>query len=181
LRVSDDSTERLVDATNGKGMKVNTTNWFLSKIVFIIILAVSIIPHHVEAEQIPEKAPWLTKPTEERSDVSRSLIVMAQGLGATLAVFFLGIAIYQRKLQRHAPAKEKKLILREKLLITAKTSVVLIECNGKSLLCAIGPDPVTLLDHSTFMDDLLTEQQAEDEKILENVHILDVPVRAGSL
>lgn len=156
-------------------------NQFLSSLAIVIVLLMGTVPLTVEAEQTLEKPSWLDKSDEETSSGSRSLIVMVQGLGGTLAVFFLGLAIYQRKFQKLGPVRERQLIIKERLPLTPKTSLALVECNGKRLLCAVGPDPVTLLDQSTFMDDLLTEHQAEEEKILENVHILDVPARTGSL
>lgn len=161
--------------------KMHTVNCFLRNLAVVTVLLMGTVPQAIKAEQAPQGPSWLSKSDEDNSSGSRSLIVMAQGLGGTLAVFFLGLAIYQRKFQKLSPLRERQLIIKERLPLTPKTSLALIECNGKRLICAVGPDPVTLLDQSTFMDDLLTEQHAEDEKILENVHILDVPARVGSI
>ena len=74
---------------------------------------------------------------------SSSVITMFEGLAACLGVFFIGLHFYRKFHGNTGVATSRTLTIKERLSISPKTSLVIIEWEGKPLLLAVGPDTVS--------------------------------------
>lgn len=85
---------------------------------------------------------WRTKP---ETNVAESGSRMAQGLGLCLALLFGGAHLYKRFGGPRAGGSPRRLRVVERLPLSAKTSLLLVECDGSPVLCSVGPDRVTVV------------------------------------
>ena len=67
---------------------------------------------------------------------------LVKGLGLCIGVFLIGAALYQRMRGRGLPGNGGRMQVLERLPLTAKTALMLVECDGRKLLVAVGPDRV---------------------------------------
>lgn len=79
-------------------------------------------------------------PVEEQSTGGK----MLKGLGLCVGVFLIGVALCQRLRARATAAGGGRMRVIERLPLSAKTSLILVECEGRTLLAAVGPERVTL-------------------------------------
>lgn len=84
-----------------------------------------------------------------------------QGLGLCLGIFFVGLFFLKRYgfIQRQTHSKRLKVL--ERLPISAKASVVLVDCDGKKMLLGVGSEKVSfcMLQENEMFD--LAESQIE--------------------
>lgn len=70
---------------------------------------------------------------------------MIGGLAICLILILVGVAVLKRFNKYVGVSAERRLKIKERLPISNKTSLVLIELNGKEVLIAVGSDSVTEL------------------------------------
>lgn len=99
----------------------------------------------------PVSLDWRTKDEANFSSFGSA----AKGLGFCIAVLLIGLGIAKKFGRTLPPAKRRCKIL-ERTNLTGKTALFVIEYEGKKLLCAAGPDRVSVLsgDKENFTDSL---------------------------
>lgn len=93
-----------------------------------------------------EQARWRAEPAPAPTLESGSKVLKA--LALCVGLFLIGSYLYRR--MNGIPLKEGNQLLQvvERVPLSQKTSLLLVEVDGRRTLAAIGPDPVTLLDIS---------------------------------
>ena len=70
---------------------------------------------------------------------------MLRGLGLTLGVFFIGLWVYKRLHGTAQQTQKRKLRIVERLSISSKTSLMLVQANGQEILLSVGSDRVSVI------------------------------------
>jgi flagellar biogenesis protein FliO len=96
----------------------------------------------------------------EKKDEERGYMVkMLQGLGLCVGVLLIGLFFVKRFNPNIIKASTKNLRLLEKISISAKSSLVLAELDGKKFIVAVGGDNLAFYDPKTFQDlNLISEE-----------------------
>ena len=97
-------------------------------------------PRQLAKEIIPEES--VTEPESLVGTAGK----MFKGLALCLGVLLVGLAIYKRVRPQHF-AKESRMKVRDRLSLTPKTSLLIVEVDGKEQLIAVGVDAVTALNN----------------------------------
>lgn len=88
----------------------------------------------------------VNKVTNEEAPSSK-LMRLVQGLGVCLSIFFLGIYLYKRYVMPvHNSSAIKQLKVLERLAVTHKTQLVLVQLGSETRLLSVGTEQVTALD-----------------------------------
>ncbi len=106
--------------------------------------------------------------TSEPFDMTGSMVRMLGGFLFCLGLFGAGIHVYKRYFMQSCGKVERRLKILERLPVSAKNSLILLELDGRELLLATGPDsPKMLISFSksevSFDDTLLDEAVIGDE------------------
>jgi flagellar biogenesis protein FliO len=106
--------------------------------------------------------------TSEPFDMTGSMIRMLGGFLFCLGLFGAGIHFYKRYFMQSGGKIERRLKILERLPISTKNALLLVELDGRELLLATGPDsPKLLAAHSkrelSFDDTLLDAAAIGDE------------------
>jgi flagellar biogenesis protein FliO len=120
----------------------------LLAIVVTTVMAVFETQNALAEDRSDKKLAWITGTQQEKADTKNPLLVMIQGLGACLGLFFIGLALYQRTRQVGKNTQQKRLVIRERVALSQKSSLVIVECDGKSYLCSVGTDTVSVVSES---------------------------------
>ncbi|MBX7139240.1 MAG: flagellar biosynthetic protein FliO [Oligoflexia bacterium] len=114
----------------------------------------------------------LTQLRSEKQEVSLSAIKMIQALGLCIGVFLIATFLVRKYGPKNLMPTGRRLRVREKLPVTSKTSLMLIEVDERPFLVAVGPDHVAFCDHEIEprFDQEATERALklvcqEDEKL----------------
>jgi flagellar biogenesis protein FliO len=74
-------------------------------------------------------------------------MTIVQSLAATVGLLFVGLAVYSHKFKHN---RVKPLLgdleISGRLMLTQKTALVLVRVSGRPVLCAVGPENVSLLN-----------------------------------
>ena len=79
---------------------------------------------------------------QSRPQESGAGMKMLQGLGFCLGVLLIGSAVARRLRGRSVGVQNGRLRVLERLALTPKTALLLVECDGRSMLLSVGPDHV---------------------------------------
>jgi flagellar biogenesis protein FliO len=106
--------------------------------------------------------------TNEPFDMTGSMVRMLGGFLFCLGLFGAGIHVYKRYFMQSSGKVERRLRILERLPVSAKNSLLLVELDGRELLLATGPDsPKMLISRSkreaSFDDTLLDATMIGDE------------------
>lgn len=106
--------------------------------------------------------------TNEPFDMTGSMVRMLGGFLFCLGLFGAGIHVYKRYFLQSSGKIERRLRILERLPVSAKNSLLLVELDGRELLLSTGPDsPKMLLSSSkrenSFDDTLLDATMIGDE------------------
>jgi len=124
-------------------------------------------PQLLQAQDLPEPTPTLiTTPPPEPSpgpaktpaklelpewrsksdvNVASSGAKVVQALGICLACLFILLHLYKKLTGTTASGQRGRVKVIERVPLVGKNVLVLLEVDGKALVCAVGPDRVTLL------------------------------------
>lgn len=94
--------------------------------------------------------------------------LMFKGLGVCLAVLLIGAWIVKKTGLAKPRTGSGRIKILERCPLSTKSSIVLLEIEGKSILVAVGPEQVTLLSEGG--KDSRFEQSLEDECARELQH-----------
>jgi flagellar biogenesis protein FliO len=83
--------------------------------------------------------------TSEPFDMTGSMIRMLGGFLFCLGLFGAGIHVYKRYFMQSCGKVERRLKILERLPVSAKNSLLLVELDGRELLLATGPDSPRML------------------------------------
>lgn len=70
-------------------------------------------------------------------------LTMTKGLGLCLGVLFIGLHLLKRT-RAILPSSSQAIMVVSRAPLTNKTSIALVECNGRQFLCGVGTEPVTI-------------------------------------
>lgn len=135
-------------------------------------------PQLLQAQEIPEPSPTImttpdpspppakTPPKLElpewrsKSDVNvaSSGAKVVQALGICLASLFILLHLYKKLTGTVAPGQRGRVKVIERVPLLGKNVLVLLEVDGKAIVCAVGPDQVTLIHEQSdgvFTDNLV--------------------------
>ena len=79
-----------------------------------------------------------------RDEPSHGVTRMLQGLAAALAVLFIGVYFVKRKERTRGVSSSRRLQVLERLALTPKHAMVLIECDGQPFLVGCGQERVSV-------------------------------------
>lgn len=104
----------------------------------------------------------------EPFDMTSSMIRMLGGFLFCLGLFAAGIHLYKKFFLRTSGAVQRRLRIVERLPISQKNSLLLVELDGREVLLATGPDAPTVLVPNvrrdlTFEDSLLDLETSEGQ------------------
>ena len=88
---------------------------------------------------------WREKPAMEPST---GVMPMLQGLGLSLGVFFIAVYFLKRYKMPGQGTARRKLRVIERLPISSKTAVMLVEVGGQEIFLTVGSEHVTVLGDS---------------------------------
>lgn len=81
----------------------------------------------------------------DQSSVASSCFRMVGALFFCLGAFAAGIHLYRRYMGKHGVAGRRRLIIRERVALTPKATLMVVSLDGKEFLVASGTEKVTLL------------------------------------
>jgi hypothetical protein len=88
--------------------------------------------------------------TPQRAIIALSFVVLGfsfacPGVFFCLGAFAAGIHVYRRYIGKHGVAGRPRLIIRERVALTPKATLMVVSLDGKEFLVASGSEKVTLL------------------------------------
>lgn len=99
--------------------------------------------------------------------VAGSCVRMVGGLFLCLGLFALGVHVFRRYAAKHGTGTKRRLVIRERLPISPKASLLVVALDGKEFLVSTGSDRVTFAStHNLATNDFsvsLSEACAESE------------------
>lgn len=111
---------------------------------------------------------WKSPVDEQEGESVATRLV--QGLGFSLGLFFIGCYCLKRWGGNHLNRHERKLKIVERLSLSPKHSLILVECGGRSILCGLSPNGVSLVKEiepsfdSTLMNQSHEVPQIDEEE-----------------
>ncbi len=115
-------------------------------------------------EGSPETAAEGWSSTTEVS-VGGTAVKMFTGLGVTIGALLIGLHLYRRFSGAQAPARSRRLRVMERLPISGKTALVLVEFDGRPMILSVGSDRVTTVEPQVSeLSDV--ERLCRDEAVL---------------
>lgn len=107
----------------------------------------------------------VNKVTTEEAPSSK-LMRLVQGLGICLSIFFVGIYLYKRYVMPvHNSSGIKQLKVLERLAVTPKTQLVLVQLGAETRLLSVGTEQVTALDSLDQKIDQVVAMQWDKEPL----------------
>lgn len=96
---------------------------------------------------------------------SASIVPMFQGLALCLAIFFIGLHIYKRWVKPQNGVGQRRIRLLERVALSGKSSLVLAEVDGRSVLLTVGSDRVNVhsLEDSNLLSSSIGNLCAEEQ------------------
>lgn len=110
-----------------------------------------LIKEKLEKNSVPN--PLILAASEENLEVERrkpTLVRLFQGLAFCLGVFFIGIHIYRKYYYRMKPLNENHMRILEKLALSNKSMLYLVEIEGKKIIVGAGADKLTMVAADEF-------------------------------
>lgn len=95
------------------------------------------------------------------SQTGISILNLMEGLGYCLAVFFLGIYLYKRFVLRQSGPIKRHMQIVERLQLTTKSSLVLVEIEGRKVVLSVGSERTSFLPDALIEGDALIHSQEE--------------------
>lgn len=98
-----------------------------------------------------------------------SLWLMMRGLGGCLGFFFILLFLYKKLQPKSQLTQKRRLRVLERLPISPKTALLLVEVSGRELLLTVGQDRVSFADNKavnseSFASESLLEEAFADEQ-----------------
>ncbi len=121
--------------------------------------SVTALPKTAPASQSPKWAEWRD---EEKTSTSQVGFKMLEGLGICLGIFLVGVHFYKRYALKGQAATIRRLQVIEKLPVSSKAAVLLIQAEGKKYLIGVGGERISLLHAEGG-------EQGFDKKVLEEI------------
>ena len=91
---------------------------------------------------------------------------MLRGLGLTLGVFFVGLYVFKRVRGPIQTAQKRKLRILERLPLSSKTALLLVQANGQEVLLSVGSDRVSVIGDMSCGDSCLGCADADFESAI---------------
>ena len=137
--------------------------------VLLAVLLVVVTSTTSTAMAVEESVTITTPPPAAPASVTK----MFQGLALCLGVFLVGAGIAKRFLKVQHKAGSKRMKICERMPLTAKTSVFLVEVDGATQMIAVGSERVSSLEVRKkvsngfdFTDELEGVQCANTQSVL---------------
>lgn len=96
--------------------------------------------------------------TEAETNVAASGMRMVKALGICLGLFFIGVYLYKRFAHKAVIIPSRRMRVIDRVSVAAKTTLVLVEVEGRTVLMAVGGEKVAFLpydrDEAAFHADL---------------------------
>jgi len=119
----------------------------------------------VRSEAAAAGAPESEWRSTEEVSVGGAAVKMVTALGLVLGTLLIGLHIHRKVTGKSTPLRSRRLKLIERLPVSGKTALVLVELDGRPLVLSVGGDRVTALEPqvSEFTD---VERLCRDESAL---------------
>lgn len=106
---------------------------------------------------------WRSRPSNE-ADLGGNAV---KGLVVTLSTLFIGLALAKKYYKPLQGTSKRRCRVIERTALTSKTSLLVVEYEGKEILCAVGPDRVSVLSggKEQFSDTLESECYDQELKL----------------
>lgn len=98
------------------------------------------------------------------SQTGISLMSLFEGLGYCLVVFFIGIHFYKRYVLKQSGPVKRHMQLVERLQISSKSSLLLVDVDGRRVLLTVGPDRTSFMSESIIEGDALSPNVERDDQ-----------------
>ncbi len=86
---------------------------------------------------------WRLAPDQ---NAGSTFLTMAQGLAVCLAVLAAGVYVYRRLNPQAVATTKRRMRVRERLALTSKAQLLLVDIDGREVVVAVGSDHVSLHD-----------------------------------
>ena len=129
-------------------------------------MIITMAPGSVMAEIAPPEA--LQFATTDSASVTASCLRMVGALFFCLGVFAGGIHLYRRVATKAGVVSKRRMVVRERLAISSKSSLVLVSLDGKEFVVASGAENVTLVPTNVITSNSFSEslkEEAEREEV----------------
>lgn len=105
--------------------------------------------------------------SSDSSSVTASCLRMVGALFFCLGVFAGGIHLYRRFATKGGGGSKRRLVVRERLALSSKSSLTLVSLDGKEFVVASGSEHVTLIPTNAITANSFSEALTEETELEE--------------
>ena len=121
------------------------------RLVFCLFLVVATTPLYAFSEADSSKFQW--QADAQDSTAPNPGVTLVKGLGLVLGTLFLGLGIYRRYFTKYSGiGSSPRMRIKERLALNGKSTLVLVEIDGRELLISTGAESTRLVQSLTRHD-----------------------------